>query len=358
MPNWTESMQHTYEYYLVDPVSWGNTRQLNTVKQSSVSIDTGVETLGSASFDVTESIGEGYVRTYLKTIQNGVAESRPIGTHLVQTPSSSFDGKCKSMSMDGYTPLLELKEKLPPVGYYIPKGTNALQRAYQIVRENVRAPVIKPSNTNKREFVFSYDFVADTNDTWLSFVRDVLNDISYQFIIDEMGRIGFAPKQDLTVMQPVWTYTDDNSSILYPDVTLNQDLYGIPNVVEVVYSKTDAVIYSIKKNEDKNSPVSIQNRGREIIHRITNPELSGGAPTQDQLDRFAESVLKELSSIEYTVTYTHGYCPVRVGDCVRLNYSRAELNNVKAKVISQDISCSPGCKVSETAVFSAKLWKG
>ena len=64
-----------------------------------------------------------------------------------------------------------------------------------------------------------------------------------------------------------------------------------------------------------------------------------------------------MSKNKYTITYTHGYCPVRVGDCVRLNYSRAELNGVKAKVISQSIKCEPGCPVTEKAVYTAKLWR-
>lgn len=358
MPIWTESMTHTYEYYSVDPNTWGDSAVLDTIKQSSVSRDSDAETLGSASFDVTESVGEGYVRTYLTTIQNGVAERYPLGTHLVQTPSSSFDGKCNSVTMDGYTPLLELKEKSPPIGYFVPKGANPLQIAYQLTRENVRAPVIRPSNISDPKHTLSYNFVADPEDTWLVYLKDLLDEIAYEYIIDELGRIGFAPKQTLTSLQPVWTYNDDNSSILYPELTMDRDLYGIPNVVEVVYSKNDKTFRSIKKNDDKSSPVSIQNRGREILYRVSNPELPGGDPNQDQLDRFAEEVLKELSSIEYTVTYTHGYCPVRLGDCVRLNYTRAGLTNIKAKVISQSISCTPGCPVSETAIFTAKLWKG
>ena len=52
-----------------------------------------------------------------------------------------------------------------------------------------------------------------------------------------MGRILFAPEQDVSSLQPIWTYNDDNSSILYSDISVDHDLYGIPNVVEVVYSK-------------------------------------------------------------------------------------------------------------------------
>ena len=76
-----------------------------------------------------------------------------------------------------------------------------------------------------------------------------------------------------------------------------------------------------------------------------------------RLIEYAERLLEELSSIEYTVTYTHGYCPVRVGDCVRLNYTRAGLKNIKAKVISQSIECTPDCPVTEKAIFTTKLWR-
>ena len=358
MPNWTASMTRTYEFYLVDPNTWANTKLLDTVKTASISRDVNTETLGSSSFDVTDSVGEGYVRTYLKTVQNGVTETHPLGTHLVQTPSSSFDGRSQSMSMDGYTPLLELKEKKPPVGYYIPKGSNALQFAYQLTRENVRAPIIKPSGIDNDKYKLTYDFVAGIDDTWLVYLKDLLSDIQYEFVLDEMGRIGFAPTQNLTALQPVWTYNDDNSSILYPELTMSRDLYGIPNVIEVIYSKGDTTLYSRITNTDKNSPVSIPRRGREIVHRVTNPELPGGEPSQRQLDEYSELLLEALSSIEYTVTYTHGYCPVRLGDCVRLNYTRAGINNVKAKVISQNIGCTAECPVSETAVFTQKLWEG
>ena len=82
-----------------------------------------------------------------------------------------------------------------------------------------------------------------------------------------------------------------------------------------------------------------------------------GNPNQKRIQEYAENLLKELSSLEYTITYTHGYCPVRLGDCVRLNYERAGLKGIKAKVVSQSISCEPGCPVTEKAVFTNKLWR-
>lgn len=351
MPDWTRSMQQSYEYYVVDPGTWKETKLLGNVKSCTINRDLDTETLGSATIDVTDSVGECYIRVYLVTIQNGVRERHSLGTFLVQTPSSSFDGKIRSVSMDAYTPLLELKENPPPLGYSILKNGNIMQMAYQIAREHARAPVVPATCSD----TLYGDFVANTNDTWLSFLIDLIANAKYQFELDELGRILFAPKQDIASLQPVWTYDDGNSSILRPDITMDHDLYGVPNVVEVIYSNGSDNYYAKAVNDDPNSPISTVNRGREIIYRDSSPSLAGD-PTEMQINEYATQLLRNLSTVEYSVTYTHGYCPVRIGDCVRLNYTRAGLTDIKAKVTSQTIKCESGCQVTETAVFTTKLW--
>lgn len=462
MVDWTKPMQQTFEYYIVDPNTWKDTKPLTKVKSCTITRDSGLDTLGSATLDVDEALGECYVRVYMVTIQNGVKEKHPMGTFLVQTPSSSFDGKVRSVSMDAYTPLLELKEKQPPIGYYVPKSTkyfkveesnvtytstseevkvdngeiipdvttltgelvyagtsktddetiyyivsgpvsyrvkrnatytvtteeldiihgsivkdartvtgervffgktskdeevhycatgNLMDIAYRLARENLRAPV----SPIESDVPLNFDFVSDPSDSWFTFINDLIANANHKFVLDELGRVLFAPHQDTASLQPVWTYADDDISILYPDLEMDHDLYGIPNVVEVVYSSDTKQLYSRVVNDDVNSPTSTVNRGRELITRITDPDLVG-IPTQEQIDEYARQQLRNLSTIEYTVTYSHGYCPVRIDDCVRINYSRAQLTNIKARVISQSINCEPGCKVTEKAVFTTKLW--
>lgn len=352
MTDWTKSMQQTFEYYIVNPATWKDVRRINNVKSGSITRDLGVETLGSATFDIEEPLGECYIRVYLITIQNGAKDKYPLGTYLIQTPSSKFDGKNKIVSVDAYTPLLELKENPPPIGYSVLKDTNIMETAYKITKEQVRAPVVAAACT---ETLFS-DFVANTDDTWMTFLNDLMANAKYTFSLDELGRILFSPKQDMASLQPVWTFDDSNSSILYPEINMDYDLYGIPNVVEVIYSSDDRCYYSRVVNDDSNSPTSTVSRGREIIHRVTEPILYGN-PTDEQVNEYAVRLLRSLSSIEYTVNYSHGYCPVKIGDCVRLNYSKAGLNGIKAKVISQSIKCESGCPVSEKAVFTANLWR-
>lgn len=352
MPDWSKSMTQTYEYYVVDPNTWTDSELITNVKSCSISRDSDTDTLGSASFEVNDMLGECYIRVYLITLQNGIKEKYPLGTYLVQTPSSTYDGKVRSVSIDAYTPLIELKETKPPLGYSLLKGAKIMESAYLNIREQARAPVVRTDTDD----VLYGDFVADTDETWLSFDSDLISNAKYTLDLDEMGRILFAPKQDIGSLQPIWTYTDDNSSILYPEMSMTHDLYGIPNVVEVAYSSGNDRYYSRVVNDDENSPTSTIARGREILYRETSPSFVG-SPTQKQVDDYAEKLLSELSSLEYTVSYSHGYCPVRLGDCVRLNYTRAGLRDVKAKVISQTIKCDSGCSVTEKAVFTKKLWR-
>lgn len=351
MADWTASMQQSFEYYIVDPTTWRDTKKIDNVISCKIDRDADTATLGSATIDVTESLGECYIRVYLIVFQNGVEEKHPLGTFLVQTPSSSFNGKITDISMDAYTPLLELKENPPPIGYSILKGSNIMDNAYILIREHARAPVVR---TVCDETLYN-DFVANTDDTWITFLTDLIANAKFSFALDEMGRILFSPDQDTASLQPVWTYDDGNSSILYPDLSMDHDMYGIPNVVEVIYSNGVDSYYARVSNDDVNSPISTVNRGREIIYRVTNPEMSGDS-TEEQIKEYANQLLRNLSTLEYTITYKHGYCPVRIGDCVRLNYERAGLTDIKAKVISQTIDCKPGCMVTEKAVFTNKLW--
>lgn len=362
--DWTDSMQQTFEFYEVDPGTWKNKSKIYDITSFEISRDASTETLETASFECTDSEGEYYVRAYLVANQNRTEFRFPLGTFLVQTPSYEFDGKNHSLKVDAYSPLLELKENPPELGYSILKTeqseqgieapTNIMKYVVDICEDHMRAPVIQVIDSDA---VLYDNYVSNTDDTWLSFVTGLLSKAKYNFALDELGRVSFDKIVDYMALAPRWNYDDSNSSILQPKITVNKDLYKIPNVVEVVCSTDKGLLTSVIKNTDPSSPVSIPNRGREICHRDTNPNLPG-IPNQAMLDEYATQLLKTLSTLQYTVTYTHGYTPVRIGDCVLLNYKRAGLHNVKAKVISQKFKLESGIQVSETAVYINRLYGG
>lgn len=352
MINWHESMQQSFEFYTVDPHTWKDDKPIMDVESCTINRDESNVTLGSATIDCGTLLGECYIRIYLIVIQNGVTYKIPLGTFIAQTPFSGFDGKRPNISMDAYTPLIELKEGVPPLGYSLLKDQEIMSIAYALCRENMRAPVVEAKSAKT---LYS-DFVSNVNDTWLTFIQDLVSNAKFKLALDEMGRVLFEPVKDVASLQPTWVYDDGNSSILYPDINDKRDLYGVPNVVEVVYSTDSKCLFSRVVNDDANSPISTVNRGREIVYRDSKPNVTG-EPTQEYIDDYARQLLRDISCLEHTVTYTHGYCPVRVGDCVLLNYERAGLKGVKAKVISQSIKCETGCPVEETAIYTTKLWR-
>ena len=353
MVDWKSSMTQSFEYYIVDPGTWTNKERLNNVISCTINRDYESETLGSATIDIygKELDTECYIRAYLITIQKGVQEKHPLGTFLVQSPSNKFNGHKNSVSVDAYTPLMELKDSRPPLGYYVPKNENIMDYAYRLTREHVKAPVVEA----KRDITLYNDYVSSLDDNWMSFITDLMSNARYKFSLDEMGRILFEPEQASISLRPVWTYDDDNSSILYPEISVDKDLYGIPNAVEVIYSHDKGFLYSKIVNDSMYSPTSTVNRGRETLYRDTSPSIVG-TPTQELVDQYASNLLYKLSTQECIISYTHGYCPTRIGDCVRLNYERAKLNGITAKVIRQSIKCEPGCPVVETAVYTENMW--
>lgn len=352
MIDWTKSMQQTYEYYIVDPLTWKDLSPIDNIESSTVNRDSSNATLGSATIDCSKALDECYVRIYLVVNQDGNVKKEALGTFMVQTPAIGFDGKKNKISLDAYTPLIELKETNPPLGYSLLEDTPIMDTAYRLLRENMRAPVIAAKDTEK----LHSDFVSNVDDNWLTFTTDLISNAKYGFSLDGLGRVMFEKEQDMASLQPVWTFTDGKNSIMYPDITDSRDLYDVPNVVEVYYSTSFRNMFSRIVNDDPNSPVSTVNRGREKIHRVTNPSLSFN-PTQEYLDKYATQLLRNLSCLEHKINFSHGYCPVRLGDCVTINYERAGLNNVHAKIISQSIKCTTGCPVEATALYTTKLWR-
>lgn len=353
MIDWTKSMIQTYEVWKVDPYTWGDVEKIPNVTSCSITRDPSTDLLQNATLTVEGVFEEIYVRVYIICIQDGQTYKECLGTFLVQTPSETYDGKAKLSSLDAYSPLVELKDKYPPFGYSIGKNTNIMDVSGRIVNEQCRAPVIFSASDKSLD----YAFAADTDETWLAFIKAYISNADYSLDLDELSRIIFRPYQPLIAMRPRYTFDTNNSSIVQPSITVSRDLYGTPNVVEVLYSKHNGMLYSRAVNDRENSVVSTVRRGREVVKRITNPDITG-TPTQSTIDEYARRTLENLSIVEYEVKYTHGYYPVRVGDCVRLNHPMLNPEGINAKITSQIITLGTGIMVEETSRYTSDLLGG
>lgn len=355
--DWTQSMQQSFSFYKVNPNTWRDEERLDTILSAEIVRDSEEETLGYATFSADDIEGEFYIRTYMDVTQNGKFYHIPLSTNLTQTSISGYDGKRNNLTIDSYTPLIELKEKNPPIGFYFDKGDNILEKTKSWTDQLCRAPVLDWKTPSWDITVKDENgFVSENDETWMTFLTAFLKNAKHVYRLTELGEIYFDEDNQSVETQSVFTYSDDGLSILYPEISMTQDLYDIPNVVELVISKPDMnrglLIRAV--NDNPNSIISTVKRGREIVTRINDPDITG-YNNEAQFQQLAEKLLDDLSSVEYILEYKHGFCPVKLGDCVTINYKKANLRNIRAKVIKQTITCEPGCPVNETASYTVNL---
>lgn len=351
--DWTKPMCNSYEYWTVSPNTWEDIEHITTVSSGTILRDLSSNTRCSASFDITNLKGEQYIRAYLISNQNGLTEKTCLGTFLLQTPLTRYDGIKRITSVNAYSPLIELNEKYPPICYTINKGSDVVPLLYQHLDANMRAVTLREYEKVKQT---DYDIIAETSQTWLQFLSNVMSQNKLTYSIDPYGRFKIKDIEHIETLTPVWHYTDDRNSILYRDISFSQDLYNVPNVYEVYISLPEGTSYARVVNADPSSITSTVNRGREIVYRETSPSLTG-IPTNEELQTYAKRRLKELSTIEVELSYSHAYCPVNIGDCVRIDYKAAGLTGIKAIVTSQSIELTSACKVNETAKFTTTFWR-
>lgn len=348
--DFTQPMSQTFEYWLVDPATWKDSSLIPNVLSASLEFDLESDTLGRATIETESPMGECYFRAYLVATQGSLTQRFPLGTYLVQTPTISFDGRARSCSMEAYTPLLELADDKPAIGYAIPKDSNVLEVAAKLAGLHCRAPVL----ATESDKTITEDFVADPDDSWLDLLTDFLAKANHRFLVTPRGEVTFAPIRDANAMTATHTFDDSNSSILYPEVEEERDVYGVPNVYEVVYTNGSVTKRVEVTNSDPLSVLSYQQRGRYVRTRDTAPDVSD-SPTTTELEVYAKRKLREESNLERTISYSHGYCGNVIGDAVRLSYSRAGLDT-RGIVTTQTITCEPGCKVEETAKYSQAFY--
>lgn len=387
--DWTRSMKQTYEVYTVDPNTWLNQKLLDTVTGASIARDLSSDTVVSGSIDYVGELNEEYVRIYLVAEQDGEVERIPLITMLCQTPSSDYNGKYMKTTISGYSPLLELEGEYPEIGFTIKR--NYPEWAYDIdkippsmskknglnsnlgtlipsyCRAHCRAPIhdmepipnedpsVPDSLANISLNTLYQDYVVNQDQTWSDLIFTLLKTIGYKCMVNPMGEVSFYKQPEYKKMQPTWTFDDGNSSILSSDISIERDLYNVPNVIELILTNVKGrVLKVVAENTNESSPISINNRGRRVVQRVINPNTYGKISyrlSEEDLKNLAEDLLVQASSLVYTVSYSHGYCPVYVGDCVRINYESAGIHDERAYVISQSISCNTGCMVEETATF-------
>lgn len=351
--DWTKGVEaQRFRYMLVDPDTWQDTAELDGITSCEVTWDESADTLISASVSSDGDMpdGERIVRVYHEAEQGGERSRDCLCTLVAQTPRWSVDGSTESYTMACYGSLLDLKDDQPPIGFSVASGTDPLQAAATVAKAHMRAPVIAPTTGRAME----EPWVAEDDDSWLDVVSCLASLGGCRIMVDSFGRLRFEPVKRTSAMAATRTFDDSNSSVMLPDVSVETDMYGVPNVVEVVWSESGRSVSATAVNRDETMGTSLPRRGRTVLNRIVNPDEIGAGTTKAGAQAVADARLSELAHREQQVSFAHAILfPLpELGDCVRLVYEKFGID-CRAVVRKQTIACDVGATVSTTAT-----WRG
>ena len=355
--DWSRSLRISWRHMLVDPATWLDVRPLGAVVSHEITWDGSTQELLSSSLVVDGPLPPwSVVRTWADVTRGGVTERHAVATVLTEPPKESSDGTWVQRAFVGHSPLSDLSGDVesgnyPGIGWTAP---TSVSEAIGEICSHMRAPLV-PYATSA---TLSAPPVAAEGDTWLDLLWAVLDAASLSMVVDGMGRVVIVPAPDPWALGATLTLSDtDERGQLEAEVTREDSIWGIPNVVEVVVSGHGSCVRSRVVNDDPSSLTSTVRRGMVRIHRETNPDglLAGSA--QAAVDAYAARRLRELSVVERTWSLGYGWVPVRPGDALRLVHGRIGADEVVV-VDSAKLSCDTAASLRLECTSTRSLWEG
>ena len=182
--------------------------------------------------------------------------------------------------------------------------------------------------------VLAGSIIAEDGESNLSMADRILDAIGWRIRIDGDGTIRVMPP----AREPAVRFDPLVNDVIESKIKVSADWYSCPNVFMAVAGD----VTGIARDDDPDSPLSVQNRGREVWKRE-----SCTLSADESVAEYAQRRLRESQRVRQTVSYTRRYIPdVMPGDIVGLNYPEQGLTgNYGAQ--SQSITLGYGARTAE-----------
>ena len=278
---------------------------------------------------------------YQFTDANGtVSDMHALGTFLVGADSimNSPNGATllKSGTVNGYSMLKVLQDRLCGLPVTIPAGTDPIAHAASICA-GLGLRVNYPKG-NAYTLAAPHTFEAD--DSYLTVVNWLCTNNSPQYqaaTVDGYGVVQLKEYEEPSEKQPTATFRDDAQSIMLPEVEEENDWQSAENVARLYYESETVAMWASAKALS-GSRASLANRGgREITLYEQVDEIAD----LDALKALAVSRVKDKSAEIERVTLTHAFTPIMTGDSVAVEYAN---RSWQGTVQNMDIQLAPSAQ--------------
>lgn len=329
--DWVQGYSASYYMTVVDPASWRDIRTVDITGGSISKSDSSL--MESAQVELTENLGEAWVRIWLDARQGDGGGRTPLFTGLLQTPATRWDGNIDTYSAECYSVLKAADDVILQRGWYALAGQNGVALAARLL-DATPAPVIVDDDPP----MLSTSIIAEDNETALTMARRLVTASGWRMKIDGDGTIRICPLAD----RPSVILDTQTNDIVELSISDEQDLYKCPNVY---MAASGDLTYTARDEE------SIEARGREIWAVEYNVTLNAG----ESIMQYALRKLEEKKAAARTVKYSRRYIPdLTPGDIIELRFPRQGIFG-DYRVNKQSVSLGYAATVSEECVETYRI---
>lgn len=339
--DWNKGYSASYYMTYVDPKTWADSYRFEISDGSINRTTDGLRESASVTCKQNFDTVETWIRIYMNTDQNGSKSHEPLFTGLATSPSLEFNGNVKVNNYECYSVLKPLDDINLLRGWYVSAGSSGAEVIKDLLRDTP-APSEIPEQyiSDKSQYIGNY-IIAEDGETNLSMIDKILVAIDWRLRITGDGRISIEPN----TIEPSYSFDPLSFDIIEPSVKVSSDWFSTPNV----FCAISDGLTSIARDENPDSPLSIQNRGREVWLTETNCDLSDG----ESIEVYASRRLKEEQRLIKSASYSRRYVPnVIPGDLIVLSYPNQQMNGV-FYISSQGIDLGYSARTNEEVMLYA-----
>lgn len=247
-----------------------------------------------------------------------------IGTFFIGFAKTTYsldgDSLMASGDVDGWSVLKALQDVQMGYAYTVSAGTQPIAKAIELI-QGVGLPV---NTASESSYVLASDHTFEPNDTLLTVINWLCTTANFQAPYpDAYGTIQLNRYIEPSERTTVAEFADDERSIMYPELAIENDWQEIPNVFKLYYS-TDELAIHVEARNVTGSKASLDARGgRELSEVASVSELTGedSAAMLANLKSMAETKLLNNSQEIERVELSHPYIPLIANDAVSVKYT-------------------------------------
>lgn len=230
----------------------------------------------------------------------------PLGVFAPATVSEERSENSLLLKVEAYDRCWRVRDNYTETILSLAAGTNYITAAKQLLTASGIAAVLEtPTTATLTEIREDWDIGT----SYLEIINQLLSEINYKPL--------YFNSQGAAVLEPIGIPSADNiqhvfdsnniQSLMLPETERGTDVYSAPNVFLCICSNPDkdGSLTAISVNDNPQSPLSVQRRGRRIM-RVENVD---NIASQAELNEYAEHLRNESMFTGEVITVSTALFP-------------------------------------------------